>query len=101
MACKRCANCCRYHIFEPWQFKHDMEWLKARQGWMHGKLAVVPTLTCQYLKGNDCMINDHKPPFCKSYPGKKEDCVPEWMEAMGCKFFEEDVGEDKSTEKGV
>jgi len=67
-----------------------MEWLKVRQGWMHGKLAVVPTLQCQYQKGNDCMIHDHKPQFCKDYPGKQEDCIPEWMDAMGCKFFEEE-----------
>jgi len=90
MACKSCGNCCRYHIFEPWQFKFDMEWLKVRQGWMSGKLAVVPTLPCQHLKGNDCMIHDHKPQFCKDYPGKQEDCIPEWMDAMGCKFFEEE-----------
>jgi len=68
-----------------------MEWLRIRQGWMHGRLAVVPTLPCQYLRGNDCMIHDHKPPFCVDYPGKQEDCVPEWMEAMGCKYFEEEV----------
>jgi len=37
------------------------------------------------------MIHDHKPPFCADYPGKQEDCVPEWMEAMGCKYFEEEV----------
>lgn len=98
MACKRCGNCCRYHIFEPWQFKNDMEWLKVRQGWMHGKLAVVPTLQCQYLKGNDCMMHDQKPPFCKDYPGKEEDCIPEWMDAMGCKFFEEDENAQQNRE---
>lgn len=94
--CRRCGNCCRYHIFEPWQFKYDMEWLKVRQGWMHGRLAVVPTLPCQHLDGNDCTLHDKLPPFCEDYPGKQEDCIPEWLEAMGCKFFEEELNESQA-----
>ena len=67
---------------------------------MSGRLAVIPTLPCQYLNGNDCMIYGKHPMFCKDYPGKYEDCNQEWLDAMGCKFFEEE-SHDSINEHGL
>ena len=92
MPCVRCANCCRYHVFEPWQFKHDMGWLEARGGKMSGKYALVP-FVCQHLKGNECTIYDKRPWLCKDWPGKFEDCDLEWLKSIGCHFFDELVQE--------
>jgi hypothetical protein len=91
MACKKCGNCCRYNIFEPWQFKNDLRWLEVRGGRMSGKYGLVPSV-CPQLKGNDCGIEDNKPIFCMDWPGTYEECEPrlDWLEAIGCKFFEEE-----------
>jgi Fe-S-cluster containining protein len=87
--CRNCGNCCRYFVFEPWQFKFDMNWLHVIGGKMSGKYALIHR-PCPHLKGNDCVIYDHRPWFCQDWPGKYEDCNHEWMESVGCNFFKEE-----------
>jgi len=76
-------------MFEAWQFKHDLVWLEVRGGYVSGKYGVLPN-RCPKLEGdNVCSIQDHKPPFCRDYPGRREDCDMEWIKAFGCKYFDE------------
>ena len=86
--CKKCGKCCVYFVFEPWQFKHDMEWLDIQGGRMSGKFALIPA-PCPKLKDGECTIHEARPPFCRDWPGAYEDCNHEWLKALGCRFFEE------------
>lgn len=88
-SCKRCSNCCRYYVFEPWKFKNDMQWLEDVGGKMSGEYGIV-LRPCPQLEGNDCKIYDRRSSFCRDWPGKYEDCNLSWLEAIGCRFFEEE-----------
>lgn len=71
--CKQCGYCCKYIIAPFLTSESTHEWLTAR-GW---KL-IIPgdQWSCYRLKhrcpnlngDNSCVINDHKPVVCKSYP---------------------------------
>lgn len=88
-SCKHCGRCCRYYVFEPWMFKHDMQWLSDVGGRMAGEKYALVYRPCPQLENDDCKIYDRRSQFCREWPGKYEDCNHEWLKAIGCRYFEE------------
>lgn len=89
MGCRKCGRCCTYWIFDPWQFKHDEEFMKIQNGIVSGKHWLIPS-PCPKLKDGLCEIYDSRPEFCRDWPGKYEECDHEWLKDLGCKIFVED-----------
>lgn len=91
IGCKRCSRCCKYNMFDLWQFKGDLDYLNARGGILapSKKRALIPSLCPKLDRNNNCTVNDAKPFFCRDYPGRKEDCDMEWVKDFGCRYFEE------------
>jgi Fe-S-cluster containining protein len=86
IGCKKCGNCCRYLVMDISAFDGDMQWLVIRKGKRFGDWALLP-MVCPLLRNSGCSIQNHKPRYCKEFPGKFEG--QEWLKALGCRYFED------------
>ena len=57
---------------------------------MSGEKYAIVHRPCPQLEGNNCRIYDRRSQFCRDWPGKYEECNLEWLNSIGCKFFEKE-----------
>ena len=88
IGCKRCGNCCRWHIFYLRGYDNDVESVETMGGKVveyDGEWFALMPAPCKWLVGNDCSIHDNKPKYCKGTPKSDEP----WVRAMGCRYYED------------
>jgi len=84
IGCKRCGECCRWHVFFFDGYNNDTEFMEVVGGKIVDEFALVPA-PCRQLDGNNCRLYPNHPLYCRNFPPSDE----RWIRALGCRYFED------------